>query len=217
MLTHRIVRLVALTASLALPAVASAQSIADFNVNPAAQTFAADSGNYGTRPSGGANGDHNGFFNYGTDGNFYHSGTGAGGIRLAPGTDAWWFVDLGSNYNVSSLTFTFRTDCCPTQNDGNWVELWTSAPTFNGIASALFSQAILYTGNATQTFTPGSPVTARYASIYAGPGSYGAIVLAELDVAGVASTTATPEPATIGLFATGLVGLIGVVRRRRAA
>ena len=212
--THLTGRVVALTALLALPAAASAQSIADFNVNPNAKTFAADSGNYGTRPSGGANGDRNPYFGYGADGNFYHSGTNSGGVRLAPGTDVWWYVDLGSNYDINSMAFTFRGDCCPTQNDGDWLELWTSTPIFNGTQSSLFSQAIQYTGNRTQTFALATPITARYVSLYAAPGSIGAIVLSELDVTGVA-TTATPEPATIGLFATGLVGLLGVTRRRR--
>ena len=116
---------------------------------------------------------------------------------------------------MSSLAFTFRGDCCPTQNDGDWLELWTSAPTFNGTQSSLFSQAIQYTGNPTQNWTLATPVVARYASIFAAPGSYGAIVLSELDVSGTPAATAAPEPATLGLFATGLVGLIGVTRRRR--
>ena len=193
-----------------------APSIADYHVNPNARTFAADSGNYGTRPSGGANGNHNSYFNYGTDGNFYHSGINAGGVRMVPGSALWWYVDLGSNYDVSSLTFTFRSDCCPNQNDGDWLELWTNVPTFNGIPSSLFSQTIQYTGSPTETFTSASPVTARYASISAGAGSHNGIVLAELDVVGVA-TTATPEPATIGLFGTGLLGLICISRRKRAA
>ena len=189
---------------LAAPSLAAAQSIADYNVNPLAKVFASDSGAYGTVPSGGANGNTNPYFPYNSS-NFHHSSTSA----------PWWYVDLGASYDIGQVTFYFRGDCCPGQNDGDFLELWSSTPAF-GPASALFRQVINYTGSPTQVFTLGTPLSARYVSVYADNVSGFAIVLDELDVRGTLTVpTSAPEPATLGLVATGLIVLGGVARRRK--
>ena len=191
---------------LATPSLAAAQSIADYNVNPLAKVFASDSGAYGTVPSGGANGNTNPYFPYNSS-NFYHSGTNL----------PWWYVDLGASYDIGQITFYFRGDCCPGQNDGNFLELWSSPPAF-GPASGLFRQVITYASSPTQVFNLATPISARYVSIYAGPTSNNAIVLNELDVRGtLTDPTVTPEPATLGLLATGLIVLGGVARRRKGS
>ena len=202
MRTHLLTSGSLLFATLTLSGIASAQSVANYNYNSNARVFAADSGTFGTRPSGGADGN--------TDPNFssafYHNGSGdAAGRR-------WWYVDLGSDFQVTGLSFYFRGDCCEFQNDGDLLELWTSTPTFaDGAPSTLFSTTLLYSGNPTQDVNfSGSGITARYVSVWAPSTSdYDTIAFPELEV------TATPEPASMGLVATGLMAVGALARRRR--
>ena len=195
--------LLAATLFCTVTGVASAQSVADYNYNPAAKTFAADSGNYGTRPSNAADG----IVDPTCCADFYHNGAGdANGLR-------WWYVDLGSNYDITGMKFYFRGECCPTQNDGDLLQLWTSTPTFGpGPSAALFTATITYAGFPTQDFDMGAvPLTARYASIYAPAGfSSETIAFTELSV------TATPEPASMVLLGSGLLAVGGLFRRRRS-
>ena len=205
-------RFLALLGILVAAAPASAQTnVADYNLNPLSRAYASDSGAYGGKPSGPINGNTNPYYAY--DGNFQHSGTASGGVQLDPtAVDPYWYVDLGSSYDVSQMKFYYRLDCCSTQNDGDVLRLWSSLPNFNDPSSALFSATLNWSGSSVDVFTF-APITARYASVQADPG--GAIVFPELEVFGVPSAVvATPEPASLLLLATGFAGLAAVTRRK---
>ncbi len=143
--------------------------------------------------------------NYNYDANFYHSQLGDGA--------AWWYVDLGADYDISKLVFFYRTDCCPEQNDGNLLQIWANAPTWPNGGGSLFT-AVLDDNNS-GVFELGSPVTGRYVSIKSDAG--GQIVAAELQVFGVEpSQSVTPEPASLVLLATGVAAIGAVARKRKA-
>lgn len=192
---------------------ASAQTnVANYNLNPLSRAYASDSGAYGGRPSGPINGDSYPGYNY--DGNFHHSSTNSGGVQLdLTAANPWWYVDLGGNFDISQVIFYYRQGCCEAQNDGDILRVWSSLPDFSG-GTPLFSAILTYSGNPSDSFLFGTPLTARYVSIQADAG--GAIVFPELEVMGTPSrVTATPEPASLVLMASGLAGLAIVSRRRQ--
>jgi hypothetical protein len=186
-----------LTAS---PAAAQA-NVAAVSYNGLAQGHASDAGYYSPL-NGPLDGNNNGMWDAST---FWAS--------LSP-NGSWWYVDLGQNYSVSSMTFYNRTDGATYRSVNALFQLWSSTPDFvNG--GALFTSVL--DASAVQTFdTPN--VTARYASVQAGNCGHWAdcyLNFAEVQVNAV-PVTATPEPATIGLLATGLVGFGAFFRRKRA-
>ena len=204
-------RSLALIGAILTASSASAQTnVANYNLNPLSRAYASDSGNYNSKPSGPINGNTDPNYNY--DGNFYHSGTGSGGVQLDPtATTPYWYVDLGASYDVSKMVFYYRQFCCPEQNNGDALRLWSSLQDFNDASSAVFSTTINYSGSTTDVFTFATPVTARYASMQGG-----AIVFPELEIYAVpAAAVVTPEPASLVLLATGLAGVAALTRRRK--
>lgn len=189
-----------LVASLAVAPIASAQiNAASTAANPLARAYASDAGRGGTRnPNDVLKASESA-----TDiGHYWQS---------EASRSAWWYVDLGQSYDISALSFTNMVGNAGRRTNGAELQLWSSVPDFvNG--TALFTTIL--DGSAVQSFVVPNAV-ARYASIMAPSRRDSYLNFASLEVDGIAVTT-TPEPASMALVATGLLGMLGVTRRKRA-
>lgn len=185
-------------ASLLCAGTASAQvNVAAISNNPLAQGYASDIG-YGSSVNGPLDGDTSGGYDF-------HSAAASG---------SWWYVDLAQQWSVSSMTFYNRTNCCSYRIINSLLQLWDVTPNFS-------SGTPLFTAVLDGSFVQGVSVpnvTARYASVRAGNCGSGDCYLnfSEVEVNAV-PVTATPEPASVALLLTGLVGVFAAVRHKRTA
>ena len=134
--------------------------------------------------------------------------------------DPWWYVDLGADYDLSTLTFWNRYDCCSTRIVGAVLGLFTAAPYQAGspapveswtFASSQREQQIVSTTGAVGRYVGIRIPTLRTSSE--------TLNFAELEVYGtlVTPSATVPEPSTVVLLAGGLLTLAGVAVRRRAS
>jgi hypothetical protein len=199
--TARTARVFALlVASLAVAPIASAQiNAASTAANPFAQAYASDAG-------------HGGTLNPNDVLKASVSATDVGTYwQSASPSSAWWYVDLGQNFDISSLTFMNMVGNAGRRTNGAELQLWSSVPDFvNG--TAVFTTIL--DGSAVQTFSVPNAI-ARFASIEAPARRDSYLNFTSLEVDGIA-VTATPEPASMALVATGLLGMFGIARRKRS-
>ena len=148
-----------------------------------------------------------------TNGNHYANSTThtAGGT---PEYEGWWYVDLGGNFDISSITLWNRTDCCGDRLSNFYLSILAGGTSNISSSSApvVWRQYISSVGTF-GVYTPPAGTVGQYVKVqYDQHGNW--LQLAEVDVEGTA-VSAVPEPSSLALVATGLVAVFA--RRRRRA
>ena len=148
-----------------------------------------------------------------TDGHFFHNFMAVTSDYHAP----WWYVDLGGDYAISSITLWGRTDCCAHRLANFWLSVLASGTPNVASNTAptvwqVFTPSVV---SATTAYTMPSGTIGRFVKVQFTQHQY--LEIAEVDVEGTLAVTATPEPSSLALLATGLAGVFYRTRRRRRA
>lgn len=129
----------------------------------------------------------------------------------------WWYVDLGGDYDISSITLWGRTDCCANRLANFWLSVLASGTpnVSSNTAPTVWQVFTPSTVSATTAYTMPSGTIGRFVKVQFTQHQY--LEIAEVDVEGTLAVTATPEPSSLALLATGLAGVWYRTRRRRRA
>jgi hypothetical protein len=122
-----------------------------------------------------------------TDGDFWNGHI----SHTALDDDAWWYVDLGEAYDISSITLWNRTDCCAERLSDFFVAILAEGSTNVGaeLAPTVWREDFDGTAGRTTTFTPPEGTQGRYVKVQLdGHADY--LSLAEVEVTG----TPVPPP-----------------------
>lgn len=145
-----------------------------------------------------------------TDGDFWNGSITHTGLD----ENAWWYVDLGGTFDISSLVLWNRTDCCQERLSDFFIAVLAEDALDVGALDApvVWRMDVDAAAGTRSIFLPPGGTRGRYVKIQLdGHADY--LSLAELQVFGRPVST-VPEPTTLALLAGGL-GVLGVAGRRR--